>query len=82
MFENRKNLENELKEKKYIFLGWENGWGGEVKNGVYYQNDPVIMKKCEDLKHERKDIQMNASGSLNIRYCEICGYYSKYDCSG
>jgi hypothetical protein len=81
MFKQYENLEKELKMKNYIFLGWENGWGGKIINNVYYQNNPDIVIKCKEKNHVIKDVQMNQRGSENIKYCYICKYYSKYDCS-
>lgn len=73
----------EEKEKEcvaggYDWLGWENGW----------VDSPEKVLACREAKHHEKDprqtfdIQGNNSGSMNIRGCSECRYYTKYDCSG
>lgn len=76
------NLEINLVASGHVFLGWENGWGGEVINGIYHQNDPEMVKKCIDEGHAIPEQQITASGSENIRWCPQCRWYSKYDSSG
>lgn len=65
-------IDDELNQKGYTFLGWQNGWGN--KRDVKYIN-------CLDQNHKRKEIQHNRRGSENTVICDICKIYWKYDCS-
>lgn len=69
--------EAECEDESYEFLGWENGWGVT----------PDVKQACRIAEHYKLeprvtfDIQANDRGSANIRGCELCRWYSKYDCS-
>lgn len=68
--------ELEVKSAGYTDFGWENGWG---------KFTPAEIIECHILDHTGNnvifDIQANNSGSKNIRGCNLCKYYTYYDCS-
>lgn len=78
-----KLINQALKDEKYVFLGWQNGWQGTVNNGKHEYTKEMYpqYRKCIDAGHQRDHISHNQRGSENTVSCDICRIYWKYDCS-
>jgi hypothetical protein len=90
-------IDNLLKELKYKFLGWQNGWRhiylDESKNPTedeskkryfsYSKEEYPEWYKCQmEEKHKCDEVYHSPRGTENTVSCDICKIYWKYDCSG
>ena len=48
----------------------------------YLTADYPEYGKCRDAGHKHHEMQLTASGSDNVVWCDICKIYWEYDCSG
>ena len=67
-------IDNLLKEAKYLNIGWMNLWGMIKKY-------PKEYIKCCSENHQRDEIQHDKRGMENTVSCDVCKIYWKYDCS-
>lgn len=69
--------ETEVVQAGYLNLGWDNG---RMQNTIEQAN-------CYSLGHNKLgegkmfDVQGNFRGSKNIHGCNVCKWFSYYDCS-
>jgi hypothetical protein len=96
MWKNPRELNNELNNDGYKFLGWQNGWesiwldkNGKVTDsqleyvmfGGYDEKNHPEWHHCHKLGHNVRSVQHTASGSEVTYICDICKIYWKVDMS-